>query len=90
MNADAPIDSLEELAANADLFDNRIVGIEPGAGLTEATEQTRSRSYGLEGMDFLTSSTPAMLTELKAATDAGENIAVTLWAAALGLRRVRP
>ncbi|WP_441792614.1 glycine betaine ABC transporter substrate-binding protein [Leifsonia sp. YAF41] len=80
VNADAPIDSLEELAANADLFDNRIVGIEPGAGLTDATEQNAIPQYGLGGMDFVTSSTPAMLSELKAAMDSGENIAVTLWA----------
>ncbi|MET4637395.1 glycine betaine ABC transporter substrate-binding protein [Mycetocola sp. 2940] len=78
VNADAPIDSLTELAENADLFGNRIVGIEPGAGLTMATEDRVIPGYGLEGMEFVTSSTPAMLTELKAATDAGENIAVTL------------
>ena len=79
VNADAPIDSLEELAANADKFDNRLIGIEPGAGLTEATEKEVIPTYGLEKMDFSTSGTPAMLAELKAATDAGENIAVTLW-----------
>ncbi|WP_026851748.1 glycine betaine ABC transporter substrate-binding protein [Glaciibacter superstes] len=79
VNEDAPIDSLEELAANADKFDNRLVGIEPGAGLTEATENAVIPGYGLDKMEFLTSSTPAMLSELKAATDAGENIAVTLW-----------
>jgi hypothetical protein len=32
VNADAPIDWLEELAENADLFDNKIVGTDPGAG----------------------------------------------------------
>ncbi|MCI2956757.1 glycine betaine ABC transporter substrate-binding protein [Agromyces atrinae] len=79
VNEDAPIDSLEELAANADLFNNRIVGIEPGAGLTGAVENAVIPDYGLEGMEFLTSSTAAMLTELTAATDAGENIVVTLW-----------
>ncbi|WP_022886318.1 glycine betaine ABC transporter substrate-binding protein [Glaciibacter superstes] len=79
VNADAPIDSLEELAAHADEFGNRIVGIEPGAGLTEATENEVIPGYGLEKMEYLTSSTPAMLSELKAATDAGENIVVTLW-----------
>src|SRR5680860_518122 len=31
VNEDAPIDSLDELAKNADKFGNRIVGIEPGA-----------------------------------------------------------
>ncbi|WP_104084273.1 glycine betaine ABC transporter substrate-binding protein [Cryobacterium sp. Y11] len=79
VNEDAPIDSLAELAENAELFGNQIVGIEAGAGLTAATEDRVIPSYGLEGMEFTTSSTAAMLTELKAATDAGENVVVTLW-----------
>lgn len=79
VNEDAPIDSLAELADNADLFGNQIVGIEPGAGLTAAMENAVIPGYGLEGMEFTTSSTAAMLTELQAATDAGENVVVTLW-----------
>lgn len=79
VNADAPINSIAELAANAELFGNTIVGIEPGAGLTAAMENSVIPGYGLEGMKFVTSSTPAMLSELKAATDAGENVVVTLW-----------
>jgi len=79
VNEDAPITSLDELAANADAFGNRIVGIEPGAGLTEAMNTAVIPGYGLEGMEFITSSTSAMLTELEAATNAGENIVVTLW-----------
>jgi glycine betaine/proline transport system substrate-binding protein len=79
VNEDAPIDSLDELAASAEKFGNTIVGIEPGAGLTEAVTKKVIPGYGLEKMKFLTSSTPAMLSELKAATDKGENIAVTLW-----------
>ncbi|GHD11057.1 glycine betaine ABC transporter substrate-binding protein [Zhihengliuella salsuginis] len=79
VNSDAPVDSLEELADNADVFNNRLVGIEPGAGLTTATEDSVIPSYGLEDMEFLTSSTPAMLSELDTATENGENIAVTLW-----------
>ncbi|PWB96964.1 glycine betaine ABC transporter substrate-binding protein [Salinibacterium hongtaonis] len=79
VNEDAPIDSLAELAANADLFDNRIVGIEPGAGLTGAMEDSVIPGYGLDKLNFITSSTPAMLTELTAALDNNENIAVTLW-----------
>src|SRR5699024_7380094 len=35
VNDDAPIDSLSELADNADAFGNRLVGIDPGAGLTK-------------------------------------------------------
>lgn len=79
VNEDAPIDSLADLAANADLFNNQIVGIEPGAGLTAAMENAVIPGYGLEGMTFTTSSTAAMLIELQAATDAGENVIVTLW-----------
>ncbi|WP_166979908.1 glycine betaine ABC transporter substrate-binding protein [Paramicrobacterium fandaimingii] len=79
VNADAPIDSLEELAANADKFGNKIIGIEAGAGLTKATQDAVIPEYGLEDMEFITSSTPAMLAELKKALDADENIVVTLW-----------
>lgn len=79
VNEDAPIQSLDELAENADAFGNRIVGIESGAGLTQITQEQVIPTYGLEGMEFLISSTPAMLAELEAAIEAGENIAVTLW-----------
>ena len=77
VNADAPIDSIAEINDNADLFGNRIVGIEPGAGLTGATERT-IEAYDID-IDFQTSSTPAMLSELDAAISNGENIIVTLW-----------
>lgn len=79
VNENAPVDSLEDLAANADEFGNRIVGIEPGAGLTAATEDSVIPTYGLEDMQFQTSSTPAMLAELSKAIESDENIAVTLW-----------
>lgn len=79
VNEDAPISSLTELAAKADLFGNRLVGIEAGAGLTTVTQNDVIPGYGLGGMEFAVSSTPAMLTELQRATDAGQNIAVTLW-----------
>lgn len=79
VNEDAPITSIDELAANGDAFDNRIVGIEPGAGLTAATQDAVIPTYGLEELEFTTSSTPAMLAELSGALDAGENIVVTLW-----------
>jgi glycine betaine/proline transport system substrate-binding protein len=79
VNEDAPIDSLAELAENADLFDNRLVGIESGAGLTAQVQNEAIPTYGLEDMEFLISSTPAMLTELSTAIDNGENVAVTLW-----------
>ena len=79
VNADAPIDTIAELAENADLFGNRIVGIEPGAGLTTITTNEVIPTYGLDDMNYITSSTAAMLVELDAATKAGENVVVTLW-----------
>jgi glycine betaine/proline transport system substrate-binding protein len=79
VNEDAPINSLAELADNADAFGNRLVGIEPGAGLTRITKEEVIPTYGLEGMEFLESSSSAMLSELQNAIDAEENVAVTLW-----------
>lgn len=79
VNADAPIQSLDELAENADAFGNQIVGIEPGAGLTRITKDEVIPTYGLEDLTLVESSTPAMLAELEGALDRGENIAVTLW-----------
>lgn len=78
VNDDAPITSLDELAEHADEFDNRIVGMEAGAGLTKITDESVIPEYGLDDMDFITSSTPALLAELKAATEAGDNVVATL------------
>ncbi|HEY4535749.1 MAG TPA: glycine betaine ABC transporter substrate-binding protein [Enteractinococcus sp.] len=79
VNEDAPIESLEELAENADAFNNQIIGIDPGAGLTQITENEVIPTYGLEDMEYTTSGTPAMLQELESSIEAGENVVVTLW-----------
>ncbi|GAA1443208.1 ABC transporter permease/substrate binding protein [Leifsonia poae] len=79
VNKDAPIDSLDQLASHASEFGNRLVGIEPGAGLTEATQNKVIPQYGLSKLNFVTSSTPAMLAELTSAMKKKDNIAVTLW-----------
>lgn len=73
------ITSIDELAGQADRFGGRIVGIEPGAGLTEATQDRVIPGYGLEDFELVTSSTTAMITELESAIDAEEDIVVTLW-----------
>lgn len=74
------ITSIEDLAGNADRFGGRIVGIEPGAGLTAQTQDVMIPEYGLEGeYELVTSSTAAMLTELGNAVDAQEDIVVTSW-----------
>lgn len=74
------INSLEELADNVDVFDGEIIGIEPGAGLTEVTQTSMMQAYGLEDSYTLrTSSTATMLTLLGEAIDNEEEIVVTLW-----------
>lgn len=80
VNADAPIDSIDELLANADTFNGKIIGIEPGAGLTTQVKDNTIPEYKLdEKFTLTTSSTPGMLSELKTALDKNENIVVTLW-----------
>ena len=72
-----PIDSLEQLDANADRFGGRIVGIEPGAGvMREAADAVDA--YGLK-LQLLEGSTAAMTAALKSATDRKEWIAVVVW-----------
>lgn len=74
------IDSMEDLAANADRFDGKIIGIEPSAGLTEQTETSVMPEYGLDDKyELVTSSTATMLATLKDKIDKKEDVVVTLW-----------
>lgn len=73
------IDSIADLAANAELFDSRIIGIEPGSGLARISEEDVMPAYGLEDWEHVTSSTGAMLAELETAISNQEPIVVTLW-----------
>ncbi|MFC5998717.1 glycine betaine ABC transporter substrate-binding protein [Quadrisphaera sp. GCM10027208] len=79
VNEDAPVESLAELNEHAEEFGGVLYGIEPGAGLTRITKEEAIPTYGLDDFEFRESSTPAMLSELKSATESGENIVVTLW-----------
>lgn len=72
--------SIADLPDHAKELDGKIIGIEPGAGLTKATKESVIPEYGLGGdFELVTSSTTGMLAELKKATDAKEEIVVTLW-----------
>lgn len=74
------ISSIADLQGKSEMFDGRIVGIEPGAGLTEATKESVIPKYGLgDSYELVTSSTTAMLAELQKATKSKEDIVVTLW-----------
>jgi glycine betaine/proline transport system substrate-binding protein len=74
------IDSIADLEGNADRFGGKIIGIEPGAGLTKAAKESVIPGYGLgSGYELVTSSTTAMLAELEKAVKKEEDIVVTLW-----------
>ncbi|MDT0182600.1 glycine betaine ABC transporter substrate-binding protein [Microbacterium sp. ARD31] len=74
------IESIEDLKGNADMFGGRIIGIEPGAGLTGVTQDSMIPAYELgDEYELVTSSTAAMLTELENAIAAEEDIVVTSW-----------
>lgn len=74
------ISSIEDLKGMADTFDGKIIGIEPSAGLTDASQNSVIPEYELgDEYELVTSSTTAMLAELKNATDSEEPIVVTLW-----------
>ncbi|MEJ1089107.1 glycine betaine ABC transporter substrate-binding protein [Microbacterium sp. Mu-80] len=74
------VNSIEDLKGNADQFDGKIIGIEPGAGLTGVTQDSMIPEYGLDGeYELVTSSTAGMLTSLDTAVAAEEPIVVTLW-----------
>lgn len=72
------IDSIEELNENADKFGNKIVGIEPGAGVVKSTEAAITE-YGLSNIELQTSSSAAMAASLRDAVENNEWIAVTGW-----------
>src|SRR3954462_2014478 len=71
------IDSVEQLNEAADKFGNKIIGIEPGAGLMRDTANAVS-AYGLK-LQLVEGSTAGMTAALKSAVDRQDWIAVTLW-----------
>jgi glycine betaine/proline transport system substrate-binding protein len=74
------IHSIAELPSHAGEFGGQVIGIEPGAGLTELTKENVFPAYNLDqNYELVQSSTTAMLTELKKATEAKQETVVTLW-----------
>ncbi|RQD77664.1 MAG: glycine betaine ABC transporter substrate-binding protein [Halanaerobium sp. MSAO_Bac5] len=71
------IDSIEELNEHRDKFEGVITGIEPGAGVMEATHDAID-DYELD-FDLMTSSGPAMTASLESAIENEEWIVVTGW-----------
>ncbi|GHD24453.1 glycine betaine ABC transporter substrate-binding protein [Nocardiopsis kunsanensis] len=74
------VDEIGDLPGHADELGNRIVGIDPGAGLTAQTENEAMPGYGLdEHFELVTSSDARMQEELESAVTRQEPIVVTLW-----------
>lgn len=72
------IDSLDELAAHAADFGDKIIGIEPGAGIMREAGDAID-AYGLDDLTLVEGSTAGMTAALKSAVDRKEPIVVTLW-----------
>lgn len=72
------IDRIPQLPPNAGRFGNRIVGIDPGAGIMTTTE-TAMRRYDLDDFRLVSSSSAAMAATLGEAVDRDEWIVVTGW-----------
>jgi len=73
------IDKISELNDYADKFDGRITGIDAGAGMMKKTENELIPAYGLDKIELLASSGPAMTAALKDAVENQEWIVVTAW-----------
>ncbi|MFD1347779.1 glycine betaine ABC transporter substrate-binding protein [Oceanobacillus caeni] len=71
------INSIEDLRENQELFQGEITGFDPGAGTMLVTEEV-IEEYDLD-YELLSSSEPAMLTEIEAATENKEPIVAPLW-----------
>lgn len=74
------IDSIADMKNYRDEFQGRIVGIDPGAGIMEATRNTLMPAYGLDDWNLMESSEAGMISELERAINKGDWIAVTGWA----------
>lgn len=70
------VNSIEDLTNEAD---HTITGIEPGAGITAATEKALEEYDNLADWNFITSSSGAMTTSLAKALKNEEEIVVTGW-----------
>ena len=75
---EAGVQSIADLETYADKFQNQIVGIDPGAGITKRTEDV-IRRYDLKQMRLQRSSGAIMAASLAEAIKHHENIVVTGW-----------
>ncbi|TMR00419.1 glycine betaine ABC transporter substrate-binding protein [Actinomadura soli] len=76
----SPLQTLDDLKGKGGQYGGKIVGIEKSSGLYRVSQEEMLPAYGLKDeYKVTTSSTAAMLTELKKAIDGKKDIVVTLW-----------
>lgn len=71
------IDTIDELNANAEKFDGKIIGIDPGAGVMQQTENVM-REYGVTDMELMESTGAIMTAVMK------DNIRQKKWCVVTG------
>lgn len=71
------IDSIEEIKGNEDLFDGKIIGLEPGAGMMLVSEQI-IEGYELD-LELMSGSTASMLAEAEYAVSQKEPVLILGW-----------
>ena len=72
------VDSIAELNAHAEEFDEEIIGIDPGAGIMSKTEKA-IEEYGMDDMELVSGSGATMTAALKDAIKNEEAVVVTGW-----------
>jgi glycine betaine/proline transport system substrate-binding protein len=72
------IDSITQLNENADKFDGKIIGIDPGAGLMALSEEAM-KEYGLDKMELIEGSGATMTATLANAIRDNKWVVVTAW-----------
>ncbi|MFP3999813.1 MAG: glycine betaine ABC transporter substrate-binding protein [Desulfobacterales bacterium] len=72
------IDSIEQISSHAENFDNKIIGIDPGAGIMLAAKDA-IETYGLEGMELVPGSGAAMTAALENMINKKQWVVVTGW-----------
>ncbi|MFA1540499.1 glycine betaine ABC transporter substrate-binding protein [Actinomadura monticuli] len=76
----SPLQSLEDLKGKGGQYGGEIIGIEKSSGLYRVSQEKMLPAYGLQDeFKVTTSSTSAMLAELKKSIDAKKDVVVTLW-----------
>ncbi|HEY0202561.1 MAG TPA: glycine betaine ABC transporter substrate-binding protein, partial [Acetobacteraceae bacterium] len=74
----SPLNSIADLKTQGGLVDNKVIGIDPGAGLMRASEKT-IKDYGLSNITLVEGSDATMVGALKDAITRKQPIVVTAW-----------